>query len=160
MYPVTFKLQDTYLSSNYILSLYDMKKTTDVKVNKLYSNIGVVSKKIIIDDYVIDTGLEFVLNITKEKELNDPVPELPLEQLLPIEVEDLQSIEAEPKEEEVPLEEEIAEDKTTVVTHMTNKTYISQLQADLAEEREARQHLEKEIQEIKQIATEIQSKIN
>jgi hypothetical protein len=99
-------------------------------------------------------------NITKEKELNDPVPELPLEQLLPIEVEDLQSIEAEPKEEEVPLEEEIAEDKTTVVTHMTNKTYISQLQADLAEEREARQHLEKEIQEIKQIATEIQSKIN
>ena len=68
MYPVTFKLQDTYLSSNYILSLYDMKKTTDVKINKLYSNIGVVSKKIIIDDYVIDTGLEFVLNITKEKE--------------------------------------------------------------------------------------------
>ena len=67
MYPSTFKLQETYLSSNYILSLYNMKKTTDVKLHKLYNNIGVVSKKVIIDDFVIDTGLEFILSIAKDK---------------------------------------------------------------------------------------------
>ena len=67
MYPSTFKLQETYLSSNYILSLYNMKKTTDVKLHKLYDNIGVVSKKVIIDDSVIDTGLEFILSIAKDK---------------------------------------------------------------------------------------------
>ena len=66
MYPTTFKLQDTYLSNNYILSLYDMKKTTDVRVHKLYTNIGVISRKVIIDDYVIDTGLEPILSIVKE----------------------------------------------------------------------------------------------
>ena len=68
MYPSTFKLQETYLSSNYFLSLYNMKKTTDVKLHKLYNNIGVVSKKVIIDDSVIDTGLEFILSIAKDKE--------------------------------------------------------------------------------------------
>ena len=66
MYPSTFKLQDTYLSSSYILSLYDMKKTTDVKINKLYNNIGIISKKVIIDDNIIDTGLEFILCLAKE----------------------------------------------------------------------------------------------
>ena len=67
MYPKTFKLQETFLSSNYILSLYDMKRTTDVRVNKNYNNIGVISRKVIIDDYVIDTGLESILSVAKEK---------------------------------------------------------------------------------------------
>ena len=69
MYPITFKLQDTFLSNNYILSLYDMKRTTDVRVHKHYSNIGVISRKVIIDDYVIDTGLESISSLVKEKKL-------------------------------------------------------------------------------------------
>ena len=69
MYPITFKLQDTFLSNNYILSLYDMKRTTDVRVHKHYSNIGVISRKVIIDDYVIDTGLESISSLVKEKKI-------------------------------------------------------------------------------------------
>ena len=69
MYPITFKLQETFLSNNYILSLYDMKRTTDVRVHKYYSNIGVISRKVIIDDYVIDTGLESILSLVKEKNI-------------------------------------------------------------------------------------------
>ena len=67
MYPSTFKLQNTFISNNYVLSLYNMYQTTDVFYNKDYSNVGIVSKKVIIDDYVIDTGLEKVLNIAKYK---------------------------------------------------------------------------------------------
>jgi hypothetical protein len=67
MYPGAFKLQNTFISNNYVLSLYNMYQTTDVFHNKDYSNIGIVSKKVIIDDYVIDTGLEKVLNIAKYK---------------------------------------------------------------------------------------------
>ena len=67
MYPNSFKLQDTFLSNNYILSLYDMSQTTDVRINKQYINLGIVSKKVIIDDYVIDTGLEGILSLAKYK---------------------------------------------------------------------------------------------
>ena len=67
MYPGAFKLQNTFISNNYVLSLYNMYQTTDVFYNKDYSNVGIVSKKVIIDDYVIDTGLEKVLNIAKYK---------------------------------------------------------------------------------------------
>mgnify|MGYP000088341757 CR=1 FL=1 len=67
MYPNSFKLQDTFLSNNYILSLYDMSQTTDVRINKQYINLGIVSKKVIIDDYVIDTGLEVILSLAKYK---------------------------------------------------------------------------------------------
>ena len=67
MYPNSFKLQDTFLSNNYLLSLYDMSQTTDVRLNKYYSNLGIVSKKVIIDDYVIDTGLEGILSVAKDK---------------------------------------------------------------------------------------------
>ena len=69
MYPVTLKLQETFLSNNYILSLYDMKRTTDVRVHKYHSNIGVISRNVIIDDYVIDTGLESILSLVKEKNI-------------------------------------------------------------------------------------------
>ena len=67
MYPGAFKLQNTFLTNNYVLSLYHMYQTTDVLHNKSYSNVGIVSKKAIIDDYVIDTGLEKILNIAKYK---------------------------------------------------------------------------------------------
>ena len=42
MYPGTFKLQNTFLTNNYVLSLYHMYQTTDVLHNKSYSNVGIV----------------------------------------------------------------------------------------------------------------------
>lgn len=96
--------------------------------------------------------------MTEDTELKEPL-DLEEPTVLPEEVEDFKSVAV---EEEVAMEEEpLFEDKaTTVVTHMTNKTFISQLQNDLAEERMAREKLEKELEDIKQITVEIQSKMN
>jgi predicted RNase H-like nuclease (RuvC/YqgF family) len=43
---------------------------------------------------------------------------------------------------------------------VTGKTYISSLQKQLVEEREARQKLEKELEELKKISTEISSQLS
>lgn len=45
------------------------------------------------------------------------------------------------------------------VSRTTNKTYITKLESQLREEREARLRLEKEVEEMKKINAEISSKL-
>ena len=48
---------------------------------------------------------------------------------------------------------------STLITGMTGRTYISQLQRQLNEEKEARQKLEGELSELKKISSEISSQL-
>ena len=53
----------------------------------------------------------------------------------------------------------IASSRRTMISGKTSKTYISSLEKQLNEERFARERLEKEIEKIKRINSEISSKL-
>ena len=63
MYPNTFKLYDTFLSNNYMLSLYNMNTRSEVFVSNDFADIGIVSNNIVISDYVLDMNMLNVLGL-------------------------------------------------------------------------------------------------
>ena len=65
MYPNTFKLYDTFLSNNYMLSLYNMNTRSEVFVSNDFADIGIVSNNIVISDYVLDMDISNVLGLAK-----------------------------------------------------------------------------------------------
>jgi hypothetical protein len=70
MYPVTFKLHDTYFNNNFLYSLYNMHKTSDVKVlGNGEDYIGVVKSKIVASDMVLETDINDIIGIAKKDNL-------------------------------------------------------------------------------------------
>ena len=70
MYPMTFKLQDTYYTNSYISNLYDMYMVTDVRsFYGLEEDLGVIKSKIITSDMVIDTGINNIIGALKKDNL-------------------------------------------------------------------------------------------
>ncbi len=66
MYPITFKLQETYFTNSFVFNLYDMYKYTDVRFLKdTEEDIGVIEGKVIAADMVIETGLNNIIGVLR-----------------------------------------------------------------------------------------------
>ena len=66
MYPSVFKLQDTYFSNSYLYNLYDMYKSSDVRVLEgVDEDVGVIKSKIITSDMVLETNAADIIGVLK-----------------------------------------------------------------------------------------------
>ena len=66
MYPHTFRLHDTYFTSNFIYSLYDMHNPSEVKALESGNDLGLVSSKIIVSDMVLETNIKDIISLLKK----------------------------------------------------------------------------------------------
>ncbi len=66
MYPYTFRLHDTYFTNNFIYSLYDMHKPSEVRTIESLEDIGLVSSKIIVSDIVLETNIKDIISLLKQ----------------------------------------------------------------------------------------------
>ena len=69
MYPHTFRLHDTYFTSNFIYSLYDMHNPSEVKALESGNDLGLVSSKIIVSDMVLETNIKDIISLLKKHTL-------------------------------------------------------------------------------------------
>lgn len=66
MYPYTFRLHDTYFTSNFIYSLYDMHNPSEVKTPEFLEDIGLVSSKIVVSDMVLETNISDIIGLLRK----------------------------------------------------------------------------------------------
>ena len=68
MYPYTFKLTEIYFNNNFLYSLYNMYKSSDVRTLNGSEEIGLVDSKIIFSDIVIETNLNNIISAANKNE--------------------------------------------------------------------------------------------
>ena len=141
------------LTRQSIRSLADQKSVrVSVAPSHLSQKKSTISRKSINLKQKINDAAESLLNENQLEQIIDKEEE---EEKVPVEQE--AEIEAEELEQEL---EETEIDMSDIKTGVTGKTYISMLQKQLAEERQARQRLENDLDDLKKISGEITSQLS